>query len=338
MSFPCVTMDSRGREIFQLELDAWRLWNTNGMQNMNVSQFNRKPAIVVTGASGGIGRPLAKRLVSAGFYVYTCVRSADEWSAASLPAASIRPVSLDLADPASVKAAARQILSESRGALTGLVNLAGVIVDGPLELVTVADFQRQFDVNVIGPFALTSALVPGLRRGRGRVVNIGAVTARTTVPFYGPIAASKAALATINDAMRMEFAPFGIKVVLIEPGAIRTDIFAKAAAVQAAALRDQPSEIVAVYRGAMDAVRLAMSKSAADDPQVVVEAVMKALTAPNPKPRVLAGKGAGVLAVLGRLPHGIRDNLLMNSLGIARAMKASIGLKAPAATPAAPGS
>lgn len=124
-----------------------------------------------------------KRLVNAGFHVHACVRPSDESAADALRATDIQPVPLDLADPASIAAAARQTLKESGGVLAGLVNLAGMIVDGPLELVAVADFQRQFDVNVTGPFAFTCALAPALRRSRGRVVNIGAVTARTTVPF-----------------------------------------------------------------------------------------------------------------------------------------------------------
>lgn len=280
----------------------------------------RKPLVVVTGAAGGVGRLLVQRLAADDYAVAACVR--DVKAAADL-AAVAELVELDLTDLASIEAAAQHIATEAslRG-VAALVNLAGVIVDGPLELVPAQAFRRQFEVNVVGPFALTRALLPALRLARGRVVNIGAVTARTSVPFFGPVAASKAALASLNDAMRMEFGPFGVSVALIEPGALRTEIFAKAASAQARALDEQPRDLVALYRGAMAASRAAMEKSPPDDPKVLVDAILSALSARSPKPRVLVGRGAATLAFIGRLPSGLRDGLLMNSLGIAKALRA----------------
>jgi len=278
----------------------------------------REPFVVVTGAAGGVGRPLVQRLTAAGYGVIACMR--DVQAAAGLGAVEV--VRMDLSDVASIEAGARQIQARvgSQG-LAGLVNLAGLIVDGPLELVPAEAFRNQFDVNVVAPFTITRALLPALRLAEGRVINIGAVTARTSVPFFGPVAASKAALASLNDAMRMEFGAFGVKVVLIEPGALRTGIFAKAASAQALALDHQPVERVDLYREAMAASRAAMDKSPADEPKVLIDAILTALTSNSPRPRVLVGRGASTLAFLGRLPSGLRDSLLMGSMGIAKTLK-----------------
>lgn len=277
---------------------------------------HRERAIVVTGANGGIGVPLVEQLARKGFRVFAAMRQTGN-GATHLQEGRVVPIELDVTREESIRAAADEIAARSGpGGLAGLVNMAGVLVSGPMELVPFDEFRRQFDINVLGPFAVAKALLPLLREGRGRVVNIGAATARTTVPFLGPISASKAALAAITDAMRMEFAPFGIRVVLIEPGAIGTAIHTKSAQARNAALGQAKSEVAALYQPAIAAFEAALAKAAADKPKVVVEAVIKALTNGNPKPRVLVGKGAGQLAMLRRVPTGTRDGILMGSLGL----------------------
>jgi len=142
------------------------------------------------------------------------------------------------------------------------------------------------------------------------------------MPFMGPLSASKAALASLSDAMRMEFALFGIKVALIEPGGIQTGIMETAAAMQAEGFKSQPPEMVELYRPALQALREAFAKAGADRPDVVVDAVLAALVSRGrPKPRGLVGRGASQLAFLGRLPIRLRDRMLMSSLGIAKALK-----------------
>ena len=144
--------------------------------------------------------------------------------------------------------------------------MAGIIIEGPLEAVPAQAIRRQFEVNVIGPVALTQALLPLIAKVRGMVVNIGAVSAHLTPPFYGPIAASKAALASLNDAMRQEFAPLGVKVVLIEPGAMKTGIFATSRAARDEWLAQRP-DVEQRYRPALAAMERAFEKSGADDPE-----------------------------------------------------------------------
>jgi len=276
-------------------------------------------SVVITGANGGIGRAIAQRLAGEGWRVFAGARTpqaVDEL--AELGHEQIVPVALDVTDDEGVASLPQRLGDLEDGALHGLVNCAGIIVDGPLELLPPEHVRRGFDVNVVGACSVTRALLPALRRGRGRVVNVGAVSSRTTAPFFGAIAATKAALASINDAMRMEFAPFGVDVVLVEPGGIQTGIWATAAALRARSFAAQRPELVALYQPALDAVQRAFAQMEMDRPAVVAHAVVRALTSTGtPKPRVLVGKGAAQFALLGRLPIPLRDRLLMTSLGLA---------------------
>jgi NAD(P)-dependent dehydrogenase (short-subunit alcohol dehydrogenase family) len=271
---------------------------------------------LVTGASGGVGGRLASRLAAEGWRVFGTARG-------NVPLPDkIERLPLDVTDERSVAEATARIAEQTRErGLDALINCAGIIVEGPLELVPVAEFRRQFEVNVTGPFALIRSLAPQLRLARGRIVNIGAASAYVTPPFFGPIAASKAALASLSDAARLELKAFGVRVVLIEPGALRTGIFATARQAQTEAMAEQSPEILKLYCAAIDAAHQALDKLAADDPDVVVQAAMRALNDRNPKPRVLVGKGAAMLARLRMLPDAWRDRLLLNMVGVSKAMK-----------------
>ena len=133
-------------------------------------------------------------------------------------------------------------------------------------------------------------------------------------------AASKAALASLNDAMRQEFAPLGIKVVLIEPGAMKTGIFAASKAARDAWLAQCP-EVEGRYRPAIAAMERAFERSGADDPTVVVKAVIAALSGGQTKPRAVVGKGAGAFVLMSRLPIRLRDRLVRSALGLSEALK-----------------
>jgi NAD(P)-dependent dehydrogenase (short-subunit alcohol dehydrogenase family) len=191
--------------------------------------------VFITGANGGVGSALSKTLVDDGWRVLAGVRSESGAAAVAKLGNGIEPVELDITDDASVASAARTV-AEAFGAegLQGLVNNAGVIVQGQLELVPIHALHRQFEVNVVGQVAVTQALLPLLRRGKGTIVNMGAASGRVTVPMLGPISASKTALESLTDALRMELKHQGVGVTIIEPGAMQTAIFDKAAASAAA--------------------------------------------------------------------------------------------------------
>ena len=276
--------------------------------------------IFVTGATAGIGKALVARLAREGRNVIAAARDPARVSIPNGPG-RVQAVRLDFEEPSSIEAAGREAASIVGGAgLVGLVNMAGIIVEGPVEGLPLRELRRQFEINVFGPVAVTQALLPLIARARGAIVNIGAVSAHLTPPLYGPIAASKAALASLNDAMRQELAPLGVKVFLIEPGAMKTGIFATAKAARETWLAERP-ELEQRYRPAFTAMERAFAKAGADDPEIVVEATMKALSRRGAKARAVVGKGTGAFMLLSRLPVGLRDRLVRSALGLGQALK-----------------
>jgi len=276
--------------------------------------------VMVTGGTGGIGKALIARLVARGHNVIATARKPQHLSTVVGPG-RVAAVQLDLEDSETIAAAVREIAGiVGRGLLSGVVNMAGVIVEGPLEAIPPAELRRQFEINVIGPFAVTVALLPLLKQARGKVVNIGAISAHLTVPFYGPIAASKSALASLNDAMRLEFAQFGIDVILIEPGAMKTGIFSTSRAARDAGLLRLP-ELEHHYRPALIKMDRAFEKAGADDPQVTVDAVIKALFRNRFSARAVVGKRTSMMLMLSRLPIRARDRLVKGALGLSTVLK-----------------
>jgi NAD(P)-dependent dehydrogenase (short-subunit alcohol dehydrogenase family) len=273
---------------------------------------------LVTGATAGIGKALVARLLVEGRDVIAAAREPHRVDV-SAGSGRVKAVRLDLTEPTTIVEAAREIaqLTADNG-LSGLVNMAGVIVEGPLEAIPPEELRRQFEINVIGPCALTQSLLPLLMRTRGTIVNIGALSAYLAPPFYGPIAASKAALSSLNDAMRLEFAPYGVRVVLVQPGAMKTGIFATAKAARETMLARVP-EVAARYRPALAAMERAFERSGADDPEVVVTAILAALSGRS-RPVIVVGKGSGAFMLLSRFPIRLRDRLLRSALGLSVAL------------------
>ena len=198
------------------------------------------PNVLITGCSSGIGRALADAFKSAGFEVWASARR--EADVAALAAAGFNTVQLDVNDNAAL-----QHLAEQWGELDVLINNAGYGAMGPLLDGGTAAMQRQFETNVFSIVGVTQALFPALRRGKGLVVNIGSVSGVLVTPFAGAYCASKAAVHALSDALRMELAPFGVRVMEVQPGAIDTS-FAKNAGAQAELLINEKVAVVAVAR------------------------------------------------------------------------------------------
>src|SRR5512142_597497 len=180
--------------------------------------------VAITGASSGIGRASALLLARHDFEVFASVRKVEDGESLRREAgARITPVLMDVTDQASIAAAAEQIDRALVGrGLDGLVNNAGIGLAAPLEYVPLGDVRHVFDVNLFGQLAVTQALLPALRRGRGRILDIGSVATSLAIPFGGVLNASKAALAALNDSLRLGPAASDVDVVLIEPAAIAT--------------------------------------------------------------------------------------------------------------------
>jgi short-subunit dehydrogenase len=268
---------------------------------------------LVTGASSGIGEATATQLRSLGFEVIGGVRS--EADAERLRDAGLEAAILDVTDAESI-AGAREKIGEAP--LAALVNNAGIAVTGPLEFMPVDELRTQLEVNVIGQVAVTQALLPALRRARGRIVNVSSIGGRVALPLAGPYAASKFALEAISDSLRREVANQGVDVIVVEPGGIKTPIWDKGTA-KADEIRDtMPPESAELYGDLIAGLTAEAQKIATDTglpPAAVAEVIGKALTAKRPRTRYLVGTDAKVRAQAARiLPDRALDRLIARTL------------------------
>ncbi|WP_327291334.1 SDR family NAD(P)-dependent oxidoreductase [Streptomyces sp. NBC_01198] len=277
-----------------------------------MSHSSTPPArsVLVTGATGGLGTAVTRRLAAEGWTVHAAVRNpADARRLADLPG-DIRPVSLDVTDELSVAAAAAEV----GGSLDGLVNSAGLIIQGFWEQVPAEALRRQFDVNVLGLMTVTRAFLPALRASSGRVVNIGALSSLVALPFFGPIAASKAALASMTDSLRIELRHQGVKVSLVEPGAMQTEIFDRAVRSAHSDGLAGGAEVQRQYARATAAAAASVAATKLRPVDAAVNAVQHALTARRPRTRYLVGPDARTVRVARRLPTSVRDRALLAAL------------------------
>lgn len=277
-------------------------------------------SVVITGASTGIGEACALHLDQLGWRVFAGVRKDADGEALQRKASPrLTPVRIDVAEAVSIAAAADTVGRElDGGGLHGLVNNAGVAVAGPLEFVPIDDLRRQLEINVIGQIAVTQAFMARIRTARGRIVNMGSVGGKMATPFLAPYSASKFALEALTDALRVELAPWGIHVSIIEPGSIATPIWEKAEGDADRMSDAMPREAHELYDPAIDAFRAATkSIGARGIPALkVAEAVAHALSAKKPKTRYLVGGiETRAQAVMGRaVPDRIRDGLIVRQL------------------------
>jgi NAD(P)-dependent dehydrogenase (short-subunit alcohol dehydrogenase family) len=263
-------------------------------------------AVVVTGASTGIGRATVLALVNAGYKVFGTVRrEADAESLRQQFPEFVTPLMMDLLDEASVRSAGDVVNAE--GPLFGLVNNAGAALPGPLETIPIDVFRRQIEINLTAQLLVTQVMLPALRRsaeeiGDARIVMIGSIGGRLSGPMLGGYGAAKHGLVGLSSSLRAELAPFKIKVLLIEPGMIATPIWERGRTAGHAVHASDP-ESNARYA---DQVEM-MTKMAARgtksglDPSVVAKVILEALRSDNPAPRQVVGRNAKVLAAMVRV-------------------------------------
>lgn len=273
------------------------------------------PGILVTGASTGIGEACVLHLASLGHRVFAGVRKeVDGERLRDLGGTQVLPVMLDVTDQAAVAAAAAFVERElGTVRLAGVVNNAGVARGGPLEFLPLDEWREQLEVNVVGQVAVTQAFLPLVRAGHGRVVFIGSIGGRVAQPLMGPYNASKFAIEGIAESFRHEVEPFGIKVVLVEPGAVNTPIWGKGQQTMARLVDDAPPEMVEQYEPMMKRLSAALEKNDGGgvDPIVVAKVVERALFAGHPRPRYLVGPDAKVAGHLMRfVPDRLRDAMV----------------------------
>ena len=270
------------------------------------------PVVLITGCSSGIGRALAEAFKNAGYEVWATARQVED--VAALVAAGFNAVQLDVNDSAALQALALRLEQHGSG-LDVLVNNAGYGAMGPLLDGGVQALQRQFQTNVFAPVGVTAALFPLLRASRGLVVNIGSVSGVLVTPFAGAYCASKAAVHALSDALRMELAPFGIRVMEVQPGAIASS-FAKNAGHEAEQLINETSPWWPLREG----IR-ARAKASQDKPTPARDFaadLLKAVQQTTPPRLLRLGNGSRALPLLAALvPKGWLEKGLMKRFGLA---------------------
>ena len=274
--------------------------------------------VLVTGASSGIGRATVRRLDAAGWKVFAGVRKEED--AAALRAESserLEPVMLDILDADAIAAAAERIGAEP-GGLDGLVDNAGGAVPGPLEALPIEDFRRQVELNLTAQLAVTQAMLPAIRTARGRIVMVSSMGGRVALPFTGAYHAAKFGLEGLGDSLRQELAPWGIKVVLIEPGSIDTPIWSRGEEDADKILSGASPRLHELYGAAIEKYRQVVKDTAERGipPEKVAAKIEDALTAGRPSTRYLIGIDAQVMARLKPfVPTPIFDWVIAQAMG-----------------------
>jgi NAD(P)-dependent dehydrogenase (short-subunit alcohol dehydrogenase family) len=262
--------------------------------------------VFVTGASTGIGRASVERLVADGWQVVAGVRRDGDQ-----PPTSTAHVLVDVTDAEQVATAAKQVTELCGGQLAGLVNNAGVSIAGPFEGLSIDEWRRQLDINFFGHLDVTRQLLPALLAASGRIITIGSIGGRVASAFLGPYNASKFAIRAWNDSLRAELAPHGVRVILIEPGSIATEIWRKGNEQADDLLGRVSPELQQRYAGQVAGARkvAAMVERNAIPAAKVGAVVATALTARRPKPHYLVGVDARFQAFLGALPTSASDKI-----------------------------
>jgi NAD(P)-dependent dehydrogenase (short-subunit alcohol dehydrogenase family) len=269
---------------------------------------NRSELIVVTGASTGMGAATARELAHRGFHVLAGVRR--EADADAIRSEGIEPIILDITVESDVAAIAERIAADPLGRpLRALINNAGIAVNAPVEALPVAEWRKQFEVNLFGHVAMTQALMPSLLRSGGAVVNISSVGGKVALPTYGAYAGSKFALEGFSDALRREVDGLGVKVVVVEPGAVKTEIVERGVAtaerLKAAMTADQLERY-----GALMAAMEGLARSFDTDglsAEGAAKIIATAATARRPRTRYTVGRDAGILL---RVYRVVSDRIL----------------------------
>jgi NAD(P)-dependent dehydrogenase (short-subunit alcohol dehydrogenase family) len=276
---------------------------------------------LVTGASTGIGRATALHLDSKGWRVFAGVRREED--AASLREAAserLAPLLIDVTDAGQIARAAEQI-GERVGAagLDGLVNNAGIAVPGPLETLPIEDFERQIEVNLTAHVAVTQAMLPAIRRARGRIVFITSIGGLMAFPMFGAYHAAKFGLEAVGDVFRQELRPWGISVSVVEPGSIATPIWERGDAEVDALTERLGDNHAELYGEAAAAFREVARKTGARGipPERVAAKIEHALSARRPRTRYLVGADARGQAFANRVfPGRLVDWLVARATGM----------------------
>jgi NAD(P)-dependent dehydrogenase (short-subunit alcohol dehydrogenase family) len=272
--------------------------------------------VIITGASTGIGAATARELAGRGFHVLAGVRRDRDADAIRGP--GIEPLMIDITKADHIRALALRIEGDPQGRpVRALVNNAAMPVNAPVEAFTIDAWRRLFEVNLFGHVAVTQALLPALIQSRGRVVNISSVGGRIAMATYGPYAGTKFALEAVSDALRRELGPFGVQVVVVEPGAVRTEMAGRTIAAAHELVSTMTPEQNQRYGGLVHAItaQTAAATELGLPADAAAKVIAKAVTAQKPRTRYTVGRDAALLALLARvLPDRMLDRVFAMAL------------------------
>jgi NAD(P)-dependent dehydrogenase (short-subunit alcohol dehydrogenase family) len=276
---------------------------------------NRSGAVLVTGASTGIGRATALLLDRRGYRVFAGVRKQkDAKSLADEASEKLTPITLDVTKDRSI-AAAKETVQRATGkdGLAGLVNNAGVGGGGAIEFIPIEDFRQTIEVNLVGQVAVTQAFLPLIRKGRGTIVFLASIGGRISSPFMSPYSASKFGIEAVGDALRREVSPWGIDVVVVEPGSIDTPIWEKGGEQLEQATSDLPRDAKRLYGRQFERFGEALRETASRGipPEKVARVIARAIASKRPRHRYLVGLDARIGARMNSvLPSRTFDRMI----------------------------
>ncbi len=278
--------------------------------------YKTQEMVVVTGTSSGIGRATAEQLAAEGFHVLAGVRRQED--ADKIKQKNIEPVILDITAIDTLRALAERVEQDPLGRpLRAVVNNAGIAINAPLEMVPLDEFRRQIEVSVIGQVAVIQALTPALLKSGGRIVNIGSVGGKISMPGFGIYSAAKYAMEAINDSLRREMSSFGLKVIMITPGGVSTSLSEKGVTTADRLSKLMTPDQHRRHDRLFDAVKAqAESWATSGIPsKKVAEVVSRAIHASNPRTRYTAGRDSALLTRLVRiLPDKLLDRMLRSQM------------------------
>lgn len=272
----------------------------------------KKQVVLISGCSSGIGKALSHEFSAGGFHVAATARKID--SIRDLKSDTTGIYTLDVTDEKSISSCVKKVIKEC-GRIDILVNNAGYALIGPMAEVPLKDLRNQYETNLFGLIALSQAVIPQMQQqGYGKIVNISSVSGILTTPFAGTYCSSKAALNSLSDAMRMELAPFSIKVVTVQPGAIKSN-FGNRASSSVKKYHSPNSEYF--FAAKYIDMRAMDSQDNPTDVDVFVSEAVKKILKKNPPPVIRVGRLTTKLPLLKLLlPYGLLDRILKKRYGL----------------------
>ncbi|WOK99590.1 NADPH-dependent 1-acyldihydroxyacetone phosphate reductase-like [Canna indica] len=278
-----------------------------------MDECNNKKVVLITGcAKGGIGYEYCKAFAAHGCHVFASDLPHRLPDLADLPSDAVEPLELDVSSDESVAAATSKVLS-SRARVDVLVNNAGIGATGPLAELSLEAFRRAWEVNALGQLRMVQAVAPHMATRRsGRIVNVGSVVGGVATPWAGAYCASKAAVHALTDALRVELRPFGVHVVKVVPGAVRSGL----GRANAERLGAERWRMYAAFADAIAGRAGASQVGAATEPGLLARHVARRVLSPKPPREIVFGHMTGLFAALALSPLWVRDWFFANRFGL----------------------